>query len=104
MPDARNRIEEKFKLMRDSQSKIKGVATNNPNEKVNKRNGSSNVFFAFHYNHKANVFQCKNCSSDYGRGAVNGFCQDCQQRAEYILREHPQTVARVQPQGGANAK
>jgi len=31
--------------------------------------------------------QCKNCRSDYMKFHRDGFCQDCQQKAEFIYRE-----------------
>lgn len=39
------------------------------------------------YNYFAPSVQCKFCGSDYMRFAVDGHCQRCQQRVEYILRE-----------------
>jgi len=32
--------------------------------------------------------QCTKCDSDYMNFAVDGYCQRCQQRVEYILQEH----------------
>lgn len=43
--------------------------------------------------------QCEHCASDYMRFAVNGYCQWCQQRAEYVIRERPATTRRVQGRG-----
>lgn len=31
--------------------------------------------------------QCRKCGSDYMRYAVEGFCQRCQQRAEFFRRD-----------------
>lgn len=36
--------------------------------------------------------KCQKCKSDYMKFAVDGFCQDCQQRVEFIIREHPATA------------
>jgi hypothetical protein len=32
--------------------------------------------------------QCIRCNSDYMKFSVNGFCQNCQQKAEFVKREH----------------
>lgn len=39
--------------------------------------------------------QCSQCGSDYMKHSVNGFCQDCMQRVEFIVREHPQTLRNI---------
>lgn len=31
--------------------------------------------------------QCRRCYSDYMKFSLEGYCQRCQQRVEYILRE-----------------
>lgn len=31
--------------------------------------------------------QCRKCGSDYMRFSVDGYCQGCQQRVEYVIRE-----------------
>ena len=56
-------------------------------------------FFNYREN---NIFgQCVKCGSDYLKFAVNGFCQDCQQKVEFIIREHPHIArdAKNQKQG-----
>ncbi len=40
-------------------------------------------------------FCCRKCGSDYHRFAVNGFCQRCQQRVEFIIREHPHIAQEI---------
>ncbi|MBA4121184.1 MAG: hypothetical protein H0X72_01800 [Acidobacteria bacterium] len=53
------------------------------------------------FNYKENkIFgQCVKCDSDYMKFAVGGFCQDCQQRCEFIMREHPHIAREIKNQG-----
>lgn len=58
--------------------------------------GGNKRLNAFQYRANRDSFQCKRCGSDYGRFASpDGFCQDCQQRVEFIRREHPQIINQV---------
>lgn len=41
------------------------------------------------------MIRCKFCGSDYMRFAVDGYCQRCQQLAEYVIRERPATAQRA---------
>lgn len=68
-----------------------------PDEKWLTRN--QRRFFNSDHNRFSNSVQCKYCGSDYMRFSVEGYCQRCQQRAEYVLREHPFTAERAKPRG-----
>jgi hypothetical protein len=70
------------------------------NEKLNKRNGLSNGFSIRKYNLRGTANQCKICYSDYMKFAIDNVCVDCQQRAEFIQREHSHVIRKVQQQGG----
>lgn len=61
-----------------------------PNEKHSTT--KSKRFSISDYKQFGQVIQCKHCRSEYMRFAVNGYCQRCQQRAEYVLRERTGTV------------
>ncbi len=58
--------------------------------------GSKNKSFdVSYYNQPARLgqsFACRKCGSDYHKFAVDGFCQNCQQRVEFIVREFPATA------------
>lgn len=58
------------------------------------RGVQQSAFFDFRRNR--NNFQCRKCGSDYWRySTADGICIDCQQRAEFIVREHPETIANL---------
>ena len=57
--------------------------------------GNQRRFFNSDYRFFAHSVQCRFCGSDNMRFAVNGHCQRCQQRVEYVLREHPATERRA---------
>jgi len=60
-------------------------------------NQKASGFFNYKEN---NIFgQCVKCGSDYMKFAVGGFCQDCQQRCELIMREHPHIAREIKNQG-----
>lgn len=63
--------------------------------KTNFTGGEIKAFSGSKYRHFPHSVQCLYCGSDYMRFAVDGYCQRCQQRAEYILRECPATVERA---------
>lgn len=63
-------------------------------------NGNQKAISAFDFNRKKNFGQCVKCRSDYMRFAIDGYCQDCQQRVEFIVRERPHVLRRIQNQGG----
>ncbi len=59
--------------------------------------GKNKSFDASNYSlsaHFGQSMKCQKCKSDYMKFAVDGFCQDCQQKVEFIVREHP-NVARA---------
>jgi len=39
--------------------------------------------------------QCRKCGSDFMKAALDGLCQDCLQRAEFVIRERPDIVRRI---------
>jgi hypothetical protein len=47
---------------------------------------------AFNYKTGRHSGQCLGCKSDYMKFAHSGYCQDCQQRVEFIRRERPDVV------------
>lgn len=49
--------------------------------------GKSKRFSAYDYKHFPHSVQCKYCGSDYMQFSVDGYCQRCQQRCEYAIRE-----------------
>jgi hypothetical protein len=61
--------------------------------------GMSKRFLFPDYRHFSHSVQCQYCGSDYMRFAVNGYCQPCQQRAEYVIRERPATADRAKARG-----
>lgn len=80
---------------------IKAAATNSGSiEKLNKRNGSVNGFSMENYSRTGSVNQCKICRSDYMRFTIDAVCIDCQQKAEFILKEQSRILAKVKNQGG----
>ncbi len=60
--------------------------------------GISKRFDVFNYRKNASPSQCQRCGSDYMKFAVNNFCQDCQQRCEFIMREHPHIAREIKNQ------
>ena len=58
--------------------------------------GNQKTFDAFEYTLYGQDFQCKNCHSDYDKFQIGGYCIDCQQKAEFVRREHPHIIAKIQ--------
>lgn len=56
-------------------------------QKTNFLNGHSKKFSAPKYILVGTNIQCLQCGSDYMRFHVEGLCQRCQQRVEFIQRE-----------------
>ena len=71
------------------------VTSSGSNQKFNNAGGTIKRFDVFNFRGIATLRQCTKCGSDYLRFAVNGFCQDCLQRAEFVVREHPHVAARA---------
>lgn len=63
-------------------------------------NGNQKGLTVFNSNKNKPCGQCVQCRSDYMKFAVNGYCQYCLQKVEYIVREHPQALRKFQDQGG----
>ena len=57
--------------------------------------GNQKTLNAFEYKAYGQNFQCKNCHSDYEKFQIGGFCIDCQQRAEFVKREHPHIINKL---------
>lgn len=75
------------------------------NEKLIKRDGFNNGFSVMNCNRFGFTNQCRICHSDYMKFATpDGVCLDCQQRTEYVIREHPHVVAKAQNKGVVNAR
>lgn len=58
-------------------------------------NGNQKTFSAFDYRQNRHASQCRRCGSDYMKYSYDDYCQDCQQRVEFIRREHPEVLAQV---------
>lgn len=62
--------------------------------------GNQKSFQSFDFKWKRRSGQCLKCNSDYMRFAIDGWCQNCLQRIEFIVREHPNVLKKIQLQGG----
>lgn len=51
--------------------------------------GKFKSFDAFNFKQNRHFSQCRQCGSDYMRFAQGGYCLGCQQKVEFIIREHP---------------
>jgi protein-arginine kinase activator protein McsA len=77
----------------------KGVAGNNATYQNIQFTGGKQGFDVFNYRRNLNNFQCKTCGGDYGKFATkSGVCQNCQQRVEFVIRECPDILQKVQNQ------
>ncbi len=68
------------------------------NQSLINAGGISKPFDVLNYRENSFFGQCQKCGSDYMKFSVNGFCQDCQQRVEFIVREHPHIAQGVRNQ------
>lgn len=59
---------------------------------------------AFDFRRIRSSSQCFSCGGDYLKYSVNGYCQDCLQKIEFIKREHPHIYANASQKGGAIEK
>lgn len=57
--------------------------------------GGDKSDFVFNYRQNRLMSQCLGCKSDYMRFAHSGYCQDCQQRVEFIRRERPDVLTKI---------
>jgi predicted amidophosphoribosyltransferase len=78
----------------------KAEATNFGYKKTNELNNLFKAFFSFDNNKNNTNKQCIRCKSDYMRYSIDGYCQDCIQRVEYVNREHPQVLRKVREFSG----
>lgn len=64
-------------------------------KKTNNFTGGDFDVFAFKYKENLRLNQCRKCGSDYMKYAVGGFCQNCVQKVEFITREFPKFIQRI---------
>lgn len=78
----------------------KVTATNSDSYKnLNFADSKNKSSISANYRRGGNLRQCVRCDSDYMKFASkDGYCQDCQQRAEFIIREHPHVLNRARTQ------
>ena len=69
-------------MVRDERADLHGIGSYEKFTTANRKR-----FFETKYRQFPHLNQCKNCSSDYMRYSIDGFCQRCQQRAEFVIRE-----------------
>ncbi len=82
--------------------KRKAVAVNNGSNPFDYLQGNQKAFSTFNCSKNQRFGQCVKCQSDYMKFSVNGFCQRCLQRVEFIIREHPQVLQQTVNYGGEN--
>ncbi len=74
-------------------AKAQRVATEGLSKNQNQihAGGIEKRFDVFHYRQfdRFGQSKCRKCGSDYMRFSVDGYCQNCQQKVEFIVREHP---------------
>jgi len=71
-------------MARNERADLRGIGSNEKSTTANRKG-----FFNFNYRRFGDPHQCRHCGSDYMRFAVGGYCQRCQQRAEFVIRERP---------------
>ena len=76
----------------------KAVATNNGSNQLKFLHGHQTVS-AFNFKQNKAFGQCVKCGSDYLKYAVNGYCQKCLQRIEFIIREYPHILQNARNTG-----
>ena len=74
------------------------IATGFSNQNLNFAGGKYQGFDLSDYRQNRNSGQCRKCRSDYMKHSWDGLCQDCLQRVEFIMREHPQVAQEVRNQ------
>ena len=62
--------------------------------------GALNRLSVVDYTRLNNSRQCKKCCSDYMKFSIDGYCQKCVQRVEFIMRERPQILQKLKHRGG----
>ncbi len=63
--------------------------------------GSNQRDFNFDFKKRFKARQCFKCQSDYMKFSVEGVCQSCLQRIEFIIRERPPIRRSNRQEGGA---
>ncbi len=79
---------------RNEKADLRGIGSNE-----NRLTDNQRRLFNAKYNPFPRSVQCQHCGSDYMRFAIDGYCQRCQQRAEYVIREQPATAERAKARG-----
>jgi hypothetical protein len=78
------------------------------NQNNNFAGGINKGFDVFNYKKNTASGQCRNCGSDDNRFAIDSICIRCQQKVEYIVREHPGVLKNLNHvplvSGGANER
>lgn len=79
-------------MQNDTEHKGKSVPGTNRNtfdaNHFNSLGGESKRLSNSNFRQNQSFSQCRRCRSDYMRFAEDGFCLDCQQKVEFIVREH----------------
>jgi hypothetical protein len=79
----RRKVREAGGMAKNEKADLRGIGS-----KEKHSTGMSKRFFNSDYRHFPHSVQCRHCGSDYMRFSVNGYCQQCQQRVEFVIREH----------------
>ena len=61
--------------------------------------GNQRFLFIPHYKDFSHSVQCQYCRSDYMSFSVDGYCQRCQQRTEFVIRKRPTTIRKAVEEG-----
>lgn len=83
-----------IKIM-DRNNKARLVVATNAGSNQNQINNAGgipkrfDVFYYRQFDRLGQSIKCMKCGSDYMRFSVGGYCQHCQQKVEFIVREHP---------------
>ena len=65
------------------------------NYPMNYINGANQRLSRLNFSQNKPFGQCQKCDSDYMRFAINNICQKCLQKVEFIVREHPQILNKI---------
>ncbi len=82
-------------------TKTKGADLRGGSSKEKHLTNRTKRFLRSEYKQFSHSNQCNYCGSDYMRFSLMGYCQRCQQRAEYVLRERLMTAAKVKTRGAS---
>jgi hypothetical protein len=78
-----------------------GANRSGSNQNYNFAGGKNQGFDVYNFMTISGARQCKKCGSDYMKFSKDGYCQRCQQRCEFILREFPHIAREVEQMRGA---